>query len=228
MVKTEASADAKYIPAARWRVFTRVYDPVIALTMRERRWRDLMAARVDADLPEGGVSVDLGCGTGTFAIALGARRPDAELIGVDGDPQILELARAKPGAAGIQWLQGLAQELPLEDGSADVLTTSLVLHHLLPDDKRAALAEAARVLRPGGRLHVADWGRPHGPLLSGAFFVAQAIDGFDRTRDHRAGRLPRFIEEAGFGPVETYGRLRTGFGSLDLLTAARPAAAGAG
>jgi SAM-dependent methyltransferase len=209
----------KYIPAARWRVFTRIYDPVLAITLRERRWRELMVDRVDADLPEAGVSVDLGCGTGTFAIALAASRPDAELIGVDGDAEILDRARRKPGAAGVEWRQGLAQELPVADGSADVLTTSLVLHHLLPEDKGAALAEAARVLKPGGHLHVADWGKPQDPLIGAAFFVSQAIDGFDRTRDHRAGRLPEFFAGAGFSSVERYGRLRTAFGALDLWRA---------
>ena len=66
-------------------------------------------------------------------------------------------------------------------------------------------------------MHVADWGKPHDPVISALFFLSQAIDGFDRTADHRAGRLPAFIAEAGFDPVESYGRLRTGFGSLDLL-----------
>ena len=104
---------------------------------------------------------------------------------------------------------------------ADVVTISLVLHHLLPEDKRIALVEVRRILRSGGRLHVADWGRPSDPLMSAVFFVAQAIDGFDRTADHRAGRLPNFITAAGLGTVERYGRYRTAFGSLDLLVAAR-------
>jgi len=218
-VADPVAAGAKYIPAARWRVFTRIYDPVIALTMRERRWRGSMEERVMADLPDGGGAVDVGCGTGTFAIALAASRPDAELIGVDGDAEILDRARRKPGAAGVEWRQGLAQELPVADRGADVLTTSLVLHHLLPEDKGAALEEAARVLKPGGRLHVADWGEPQDPLIGAAFLVSQAIDGFDRTRDHRAGRLPEFFSRAGFGSVERYGRLRTAFGALDLWRA---------
>lgn len=213
------SAEPRYVPATRWRAFTRLYDPILALTMRERVWREEMLRRLEAELPEGGTVVDLGCGTGTFALALKERRPDAQVIGVDGDEEILARARAKPGAEGVEWREGLAQDLPVAARSADAVTTSLVLHHLLPEDKRKALAEAKRVVKPSGQLHVGDWGRPSGLLLSGAFFVAQAIDGFDRTADHRAGRLPAFIEEAGFGAVERYGRFRTGFGVVELLTA---------
>lgn len=212
-------AEPRYVPAARWRAFTRLYDPILALTMREKRFRAEMLGRMEADLPQGGTVVDVGCGTGTFALALKERRPDVEVVGVDGDGEILALARAKSGTSRIEWREGLAQELPLPAESADVATTSLVLHHLLPEDKRKALVEMRRILKPGGRLHVADWGPPSDPLMSGAFFVAQAIDGFDRTVDHRAGRLPAFIEEAGFGAVESYGRVRTGFGVVELLTA---------
>lgn len=210
---------ADYIPAARWRVFSRIYDPVIALLMREQRFRGLMLERVDGDLPEGGTAIDVGCGTGTFAIALAARRADAQVVGVDGDPEILGMARGKGGAGSVDWKEGLAQELPLADGSADAVTMSLMLHHLLPEEKALALAEARRVLKPGGRLHIADWGPPQDPAVSVLFLLSQAIDGFDRTRDHRAGRLPELVAAAGFGSVERYGRFRTVAGALDLLGA---------
>ncbi len=188
--------------------------------MRERLFRAEMLRRVEADLPQGGTVVDVGSGTGTFALALKERRPDAEVIGVDGDEQILRLAQGKRGADQIEWRRGLAQELPAEAASADVVTISLVLHHLLPGDKRKALAEIKRVLKPKGRLHVADWGAPRDPLMSAAFLVVQGADGFGRTADHRAGRLPRFIAEAGFPAVERYGRLRTALGVIELLAAA--------
>jgi ubiquinone/menaquinone biosynthesis C-methylase UbiE len=211
--------NAEYIPATRWRIFSRLYDPVLALAMQERRFRALMRERTGTDLPDGGTAVDIGCGTGTFGIALAAKRPDAQVIGIDGDPEILAIARRKPGADAVEWRDGLAQDVSLTDGSADVVTMSLVLHHLQAPDKREALTEARRVLKPGGHLHIADWGPPHDLLMSALFLMSQAIDGFERTRDHRAGRLPEFVAEAGFGPVKRYGRFRTAAGSLDLLTA---------
>jgi ubiquinone/menaquinone biosynthesis C-methylase UbiE len=216
---SQSSSEAPYIPATRWRIFSRIYDPALALTMRERRFRAATLGRADAALPRGGRLLDVGCGTGTFAIAFAARRPDAEVIGVDGDPEILSMAMAKAGADAVRWHEALAGELPLEDDSIDVATMSLVLHHLLPAQKREALAEVRRVLRAQGSFLVVDWGVPHDPLMSAVFLVSQAFDGFERTAEHRAGCLPAMLEEAGLGSVERLDRLRTAFGSLDLLVA---------
>lgn len=213
------NAEPQYIPAARWRVFSRVYDPVLALTMREGRFRAAMLDRVDIALLQGGSVLDVGCGTGTFAIAFAARRPDVRVTGIDGDEEILARARAKAGADAVEWQEGMAGELPFADDSVDVVTMSLVLHHLMPAQKREALAEIRRVLKPGGSFHIADWGPPHDPVMSAAFYVSQAIDGFERTAEHRAGRMPALLVEAGFDEVERYERLRTAGGSLDLLAA---------
>jgi ubiquinone/menaquinone biosynthesis C-methylase UbiE len=210
---------ARYVPAAGRAGLTRLYDPALALTMRERRFRRLQRERVLGALPQGGTVVDVGCGTGTFAISLAGERPDATIIGVDGDPQILAAARAKAGAERVSWREGLAGELELENGSADAVVMSLLLHHLAPPVKRAALDDARRVLKPGGWLHVADWGRPHDPLMRSSFLLLQVLDGFENTRDHVAGRVPGLVRRAGFEDVTTYARLRTAWGSLDLLVA---------
>jgi ubiquinone/menaquinone biosynthesis C-methylase UbiE len=220
--RVSASATERYVPAAGRAAFTGAYDAVLALTMRERSWRPVLVDAVLAGVASGGTVVDVGAGTGTLAIALAEARPDVAVVAVDGDPRVQELARRKAGAERVRWRRGLAQELPLPDGSADRVVTSLLLHHLGPDGKRAALAEARRVLRPGGRLHVADWGRPADPLMRAAFLALQLIDGFAGTRDHAAGRLPRLIADAGFADVRARLRLRTTWGSLELLDAARP------
>jgi ubiquinone/menaquinone biosynthesis C-methylase UbiE len=200
---------------------TRFYDRAIAITMRERLFRGRLAGQVLAGLPDGGRVADVGAGTGTFAIALAAAAPAADVVAVDGDPEVLAIARAKDGAGAVAWVTGLADALPLAEESCERVAMSLLLHHLDAAGKRAALAEARRVLRPGGRLHVADWGRPQDPLMRAGLFTLALIDGFDGIRDHAAGRLPLFIKEAGFDPPRRHDRLRTPWGSLELLSARR-------
>jgi ubiquinone/menaquinone biosynthesis C-methylase UbiE len=212
------ASEGRYIPAAGHAALTRFYDPFMTLTMRERAWRPALGQRILDAVPESGTIVDLGAGTGRNAIDLASARPDVEVIAVDGDSEALELAQAKPGAERIAWREGLAGQLDLPDASADAIVISLVLHHLTPGAKRAALTDAHRVLRPTGRLHIADWGRAHDPLMRVAFFAAQLLDGFATTSDHAAGRIPDYLTDAGFTST-TWRRVRTPGGSLDLIEA---------
>ncbi len=193
----------------------------MALTMRERRWRPALLEAVSETLPRAGTIVDVGAGTGSFAIALAAARPDAAVLAIDGDADVLERARRKPGADRVEWRKGLAGALPLATGQADVIVMSLLLHHLEPDPKRAALTDARAALRPGGWLHVADWGRPRGALPRAGFAALRILDGRAGTADHAAGRLPALIADAGFADPSPRMRLSTVWGTLELLAARR-------
>lgn len=88
--------------------------------------------------------VDIGGGTGNYALALASEGWNP--IVIDRSPEMLGRARAK----GLQTVQGDAQHLPFEDASFDAATMISMLHHV--ENRQAALAEARRVLRPGGRL----------------------------------------------------------------------------
>jgi ubiquinone/menaquinone biosynthesis C-methylase UbiE len=213
--------DERYVPAAGRSAFTRLYDPVLRITMREGAWRPDLVDAVTTGHPRS--VLEVGCGTGTLTLAMEQAAPETRLVGVDGDPEALDIARSKaaPGS-GIEWVEGMAQELPFADGEFDRVVTSLVIHHLVPESKRSALAEMRRVLKPGGRLHVADFGKPHDPFMRAVFRAnVQTFDGIENTRDHAEGRLPAYIEEAGFTDVRVGKRLRTAAGSLELITANR-------
>ncbi len=205
-------ANGRFLPTA-------LYDRSIAVTMREGAWRPRLVREVLSGDPSD--VLDLGCGTGTLAIAMARAAGRARITGIDGDPEILDIARSKEGSQGIEFVGGLADALPFDDGSFDRVVCSLLFHHLDPAVKRAALAEARRVLRRGGRLHVADFGRSHDPLMRILFAGLQVLDGFANTADHPAGRLPAMIQTAGFHSVERALALRTAWGSFEVLSADR-------
>jgi arsenite methyltransferase len=111
-----------------------------------------------ANLHPGEVVVDLGSGGGADAI-ISARRvgPSGMVIGVDMTDEMLDLARkhvAEAGLANVRFVKGYIEELPLPSASVDVLISNCVIN--LAADKPQVLAEAARVLRPRGRLVISD------------------------------------------------------------------------
>jgi ubiquinone/menaquinone biosynthesis C-methylase UbiE len=193
----------------------------MALTMRERSFRPALIAAVLADHPPR-VALDVGCGTGTFALQLAEADPMVQVHGIDGDEAVLALAAQKASRFGerVRFSNGLAGSLPVEDASADVVITSLLLHHLSPTAKLEALSEARRVLTPAGRLVIADWGQPQDHLTRTGFFLLRLLDGFENTADHAAGRLPSRIAQTGFSDIRVEQRWRTIWGSLELITAA--------
>jgi SAM-dependent methyltransferase len=214
------SSAERYVPALGRDSLTALYDPLIALTVRERTFKEGLLDQ--AALTGGQRLLDLGCGTGTLAIWAKQREPGIDVVGIDGDPEVLHLARRKAGEAGVEidFQEGLADELPFEDASFDRVTSSLLFHHLSRDVKERAAAEVARVLRPNGELHLADWG-PGGPLMRAAFLSVQLLDGFETTGDNVSGRLPEILSGAGLREVRERRRLRTISGSMVLLSARR-------
>jgi arsenite methyltransferase len=111
-----------------------------------------------ADLHEGEVVLDLGSGAGADVL-ISARRvgTTGRAIGLDMTDEMLDLARANAAEAGVtnaEFVKGYIEDVPLPDGSVDVVISNCVLN--LAADKRRAIAVAARVLRPGGRMAVAD------------------------------------------------------------------------
>ncbi len=142
------------------------------------------------------VLVDVGCGDVAVSHRLG--EAGATVIGVDPSAGAIAQAEARAGA-GERYVQGSAEQLPLEDGQADAVTFLNSLHHVLPTRLRQALAEARRVLRAGGVLYVQE------PLAEGRYYeLVRLID--DETEVRAAAQLvlhePERIGLAAAGELE--------------------------
>jgi ubiquinone/menaquinone biosynthesis C-methylase UbiE len=213
-----ASQQREFLPALRFRALTGLYDPLIAITTRERATKGRLVEL--AGLTDGQQVLDVGCGTGTLALLAKAAAPGAEVVGLDADPEMLEQARGKPGAGEIRFDEGMADQLPYEDARFDRVLSSLVFHHLPRRIKEGAAREIARVLRPDGEFHLADFGPPGDPLMWGVSRLVRHGDG-SSTVDNFAGALPEILRAAGLRCDGERERMRTGFGALCFYKAER-------
>lgn len=207
---------AKYIPALKYAWLTPFFDLFIRLTTREFTFKRRLVE--EAHIEKGQHVLDLGCGTATLTILIKKTHPEAEVVGLDGDPKVLEIAQAKVAETGlkIKLEQGMAFELPYPDNSFDCVLSSLLFHHLTWENKISTLKEVFRVLRPGGELLVADFGKPSNAIMYLASLVMRRLE---ETQDLIKGLLPEMLHRGGFDTVEELTRYEMIIGTISLFRA---------
>jgi ubiquinone/menaquinone biosynthesis C-methylase UbiE len=133
---------------------SRIYDLVSRRVLRGMYRR--LAADVAGVAPDGGAVLDVGTGPGVLLVELAARRPDLRLTGVDLSADMIAAAtrNLEPFGERASARVGNVASLPFPDRSFDLIVASLSLHHW--DHPEAAVPELARILRPGGRIHIYD------------------------------------------------------------------------
>ena len=155
--RTESAGAAGIILRAAGR-----YDLLLWLFTlgRETAFREKMLRF--AALQPGESVLDIGCGTGTLALT--AKRqvgPEGAVVGVDASPEMLARAEKKARRLGLEvsFKNGLAQSLPFPAAQFDVVVSTVMLHHVPKSSRREMAGEVRRVLKPGGRVLVIDFGR---------------------------------------------------------------------
>jgi SAM-dependent methyltransferase len=150
--------------------------------------------------------LDVGCGNGAFTELLVARCAPAEVQGLDPSESQIAYARTRPGVGLAQFRQGDAQALPFADGSFDAAVMALVIS-FLPDPAKA-VAEMARVVRPGGWLGTYMWDIPGGGLPLQPIQVAMQSMGIASPNPpgfavSRLDRMRALWEQAGLESIDT-------------------------
>lgn len=150
-----------------------------------------------AGIQPGEAVLDVGCGTGTLAIEVQPRvGATGRVFGIDPGTQQIARARSKAARLGlpIDFQIGVIEQLPFPDQTFDVVLSTIMMHHLPDGLKRQGLAEIVRVLKPGGRVVIADFTRPHERHSQAERFHA----GGSNIED-----LAALVKDAGFAQLET-------------------------
>lgn len=206
-----------FTPASGRFGFAGLYDPALRVLTRERAWRSLLLDRLNPSPAD--VIVDVGCGTGSLAILIKRRCPEAQVIGIDPDPEALSRAAAKAHESGceIEWRRGFAADVAIiSKGTATQAVSSLVFHQVAPADKRSGLAAMFRAVRSGGRIHVADYAKQSG-LMRQLFRVIQLLDGAADTQPNADGMLEVLLAEQAGRAVAAHAVVRTPTGAISLF-----------
>ena len=215
MIKNE-----DYIPALRFEWLTPLYDSVMRWGMQEDEFKSDLINQ--AHIRSGMRVLDLGCGTATLTIQIKQAFPETEVVGLDGDARVLDIGRAKAEKAGLKLTldQGLSFDLPYPDCAFDRVLSSLVFHHLTTHNKQRTMVEVLRVLKSGGELHIADFGKPD---TTWARLISLVMAKLEEASDNFKGRLPALLRTAGFDQVGEQSHHATIFGTLTLYKAIKRA-----
>jgi ubiquinone/menaquinone biosynthesis C-methylase UbiE len=192
-----------YLPAMGRDRLLPLYDAFTWLLGVPRVHRRLA---VRAAVAPGHRVLEVGCGTGNLALRVRRMHPDAEVLGLDPDPLALARARRKADRRGlaVHWDRGSAAALPYADESVDRVLSAFMFHHLDEDAKVLMLAEVRRVLRPGGQLHLTDFGGHHHGI------AGRWVHRSEHLRANAGDAVPARMRDAGFTDVRTGGRGRLG------------------
>jgi ubiquinone/menaquinone biosynthesis C-methylase UbiE len=213
-----------FTPAAGYHSLTPIYDLGLAVLTRENYWRAALAAQIGPS--PGDVIADIGCGTASLLVTLGRSAADAILIGIDPDPNILDRARVKAQAAGIEveLRQGFAREANriLAGREVNKIVSSLVFHQVPMDEKAAGLAAMYEALVPGGEMHIADYSLQRTRIMRGLFrATVQNLDGRENTEPQARGILPELMRKVGFIDIAETMVVPTITGSISMFRAGR-------
>lgn len=217
-------AASSYTPAAGYHMLTPLYDFGVAVTTRERAWRDRLVHHMA--LAEGDVILDIGSGTGNLALAIARHSRGVRYLGIDPDEAATRIARRKTArlSPSPEFRIGFFAASAIDSSPSPAkIAICLVLHQVGIEEKARLLREASQVLAPGGKLYVADYGEQRSRLMRLLFrLTIQQLDGVEDTQPNADGMLPVLMREAGFRDIRELETFCTPTGVIAIIEAGKP------
>ncbi len=205
----------KYIPASKYHILTPCFDFFIRLTMPEITFRKALIKKMNIN--DSHTVLDFGCGSGSTTILMRKMYPGADVIGIDIDKKILNIAKNKAEKLNqpISFELYEGDRLPYPDSYFDRVVSSLVFHHLSKSQKESVLKEIHRVLKPDGELHIGDLGVARNLYAKFIYAISQY---FEPITDNTKGLIPFYIKSAGFKDVQVHDSVNALFGTVSLYS----------
>lgn len=215
-------SDQSFTPALGRLGSVGLYDRTIRLLTREQVWRAALLRQVDPQAGE--LILDVGCGTGTFAIMLKQLCPAARIVALDPDPNVLKIAsrKAMEACVSIECRPGFASDAGALRATADKAVSSLVFHQVPMAGKRAGLAAMFAAVRQGGEVHIADYASQRGIMRALFRLTVQQIDGLADTQPNADGALEAILSDQSGATVEATRVVPTPTGAISLFKVQKP------
>ena len=183
-----------------------IYDYVQPIVTFGQETKINRAVAESLKLEAGNKVLDIGCGTGNMTSLISRVHSGCFVTGIDASASMIKTARRKRGTQNCMFIQALGENLPFGKETFNSVTSALFFHHINIDLKRKTLEEILRILKPGGKLIIADMGIPYtmtGKLTS---YLAWKLLRQPEIRENTEGLLTKLIKEKAFINIRETGK----------------------
>lgn len=208
----------------RFRLLALAYNGFLTIMVRDEIWQKPLFVSL---APQANSRIlDFGPGSGSTAIVLALRFPDASFVAADPSQKAVEKARQKIARHQITNVTAieapLHERLPFKAASFDKVVCVFTLHDRVPDEKVGIAKEMLRLLKRGGTLHVVDYDKPDVPRERAVLKLARFVSGQAAAEPHMDGSWISFLAKAGFAGIRRQSSHSVMVGRVSVVKARKP------